>query len=133
MSFSDVFSIFGLCFFFNVSLYRLIDGENVTMSDEHMWLIPFTPGGSHLLTITLKEPMEITGLRLWNYNKSPEGTYRGVRRELELKFSVQIVIKTVIYVYTFLVPVPSTFLYLHYPYFSILITKVQYCVWFFSS
>ena len=58
--------------------FRLIDGENVTMCDEHMWLIPFTSGGNHFLTITLKEAREITGLRLWNYNNSQESTYRGV-------------------------------------------------------
>ena len=50
----------------------------MTICDEHMWLIPFTSGGNHVLTITLKEAREITGLRLWNYNKSQESTYRGV-------------------------------------------------------
>jgi hypothetical protein len=44
-----------------------------------MWLIPFTLGENHLVTVTLKQPMEMTGLRVWNYNKSPESTYRGVR------------------------------------------------------
>ena len=58
--------------------FRLIDGVNITMSDEHMWLIPFTLGENHLLTVTLKQPMDITGLRVWNYNKSSESTYRGV-------------------------------------------------------
>ena len=61
-----------------ILLYRVIDGENITMSDEHMWLIPFTDGGEHTLTINLTTPEEIVGLRFWNYNKSAEDTYRGV-------------------------------------------------------
>lgn len=51
---------------------------NVTSADEHMWLIPFTSGEDHLLTMTFPNVTEVTGLRLWNYNKSPEDTYRGV-------------------------------------------------------
>ena len=65
-------------------LNRLIDGSNVTMSDEHMWLVPFTDGESHVLQITFDAPKEMTGLRVWNYNKSHEDTYRGVRRQLAL-------------------------------------------------
>jgi len=57
---------------------RLIDGENITTSDEHMWLIPFTEGSVHRLQIRLSSSTALTGLRLWNYNKSPEDTYRGV-------------------------------------------------------
>lgn len=30
---------------------RLIDGANITMEDEHMWLIPFSPGLDHVVTI----------------------------------------------------------------------------------
>nr|XP_058956230.1 katanin-interacting protein-like isoform X2 [Pocillopora verrucosa] len=30
---------------------RLINGTNVTMSDEHIWLIPFTDGQDRLLTV----------------------------------------------------------------------------------
>ena len=58
--------------------YRLIDGTNVTMSDEHMWLIPFTQGKSHSLKIDFDEPTLISALRVWNYNKTPEDTFRGV-------------------------------------------------------
>ena len=61
-----------------VIVFRLIDGTNVTNSDDHMWLIPFTAGEDHLLTITFPTVMQVTGLRLWNYNKSAEDTYRGV-------------------------------------------------------
>ena len=57
---------------------RLIDGENVTNSDEHMWLIPFTLGEDHIVTISFPEKNHFTGIRIWNYNKSTEDTYRGV-------------------------------------------------------
>ena len=49
------------------------------MSDEHMWLVPFTEGQNHTVTITFPQETLVSGLRLWNYNKSPEDTYRGVR------------------------------------------------------
>ena len=57
---------------------RLIDGVNITMSDEHMWMVPYTEAGSHTLSITFSRPQELVGLRFWNYNKSTEDTYRGV-------------------------------------------------------
>lgn len=57
----------------------MIDSCNITMSDEHMWMVPFTAGEEHLLQITFPSSVEMSGLRLWNYNKSPEDTYRGVR------------------------------------------------------
>ena len=50
----------------------------MTMSDEHMWLVPFTEGQDHILTVDFGKPVEMSGLRLWNYNKSHEDTYRGV-------------------------------------------------------
>lgn len=59
-------------------LYRVIDGENITISDEHMWLIPYTESANHTLTVTFSQPQQIVGLRFWNYNKSAEDTYRGV-------------------------------------------------------
>lgn len=58
---------------------RLVDGVNVTTSDEHMWLVPFSEGQDHLLTVTLDAPQQISGIRVWNYNKTPEDTFRGVR------------------------------------------------------
>lgn len=44
-----------------------------------MWLIPFSPGLDHVVTIHFDRAESIAGLRFWNYNKSPEDTYRGVR------------------------------------------------------
>ncbi|KAK7112200.1 hypothetical protein V1264_011687 [Littorina saxatilis] len=61
------------------TLDKLIDGTAVTMSDEHMWLIPFTEGKNHTVTITFPKETLVSGLRIWNYNKSPEDTYRGAR------------------------------------------------------
>ena len=48
------------------------------MSDEHMWLIPFSQGHNHVLSIDFPDDVLIAGLRIWNYNKSKEDTYRGV-------------------------------------------------------
>ena len=63
---------------------RLINGTTVTVSDEHMWLIPFTPGQNHVLTITFRQKVNIIGFRLWNYNKSLEDTIRGVGNKMQL-------------------------------------------------
>ncbi|XP_045051269.2 katanin-interacting protein isoform X3 [Desmodus rotundus] len=61
------------------TLDKLIDGANVTMEGEHMWLIPFSPGLDHVVTIRFDRAESIAGLRFWNYNKSPEDTYRGAK------------------------------------------------------
>ncbi|XP_006859959.1 PREDICTED: uncharacterized protein KIAA0556 homolog [Chrysochloris asiatica] len=61
------------------TLDKLIDGANITMEDEHMWLIPFSPGLDHVVTIQFDRAQSIAGLRFWNYNKSPEDTYRGAK------------------------------------------------------
>ncbi|KAI5939981.1 Katanin-interacting protein [Manis javanica] len=61
------------------TLDKLIDGANITMEDEHMWLIPFSPGLDHVVTIHFERAENIAGLRFWNYNKSPEDTYRGAK------------------------------------------------------
>lgn len=46
-----------------------------------MWLVPFSPGLDHVVTIRFDRAESIAGLRFWNYNKSPEDTYRGVSWE----------------------------------------------------
>ncbi|XP_038048296.1 katanin-interacting protein-like [Patiria miniata] len=61
------------------TLDKLIDGANVTTSDEHMWLIPFTEGEDHIVTIDFGREVQTSGLRIWNYNKTPEDTYRGAK------------------------------------------------------
>ena len=49
-----------------------------------MWLIPFTDGQDHLLTVDLGQPTPLIGLRVWNYNKSIDDTFRGVRNVVEI-------------------------------------------------
>nr|DBA20209.1 TPA: hypothetical protein GDO54_015924 [Pyxicephalus adspersus] len=61
------------------TLDKLINGVNITMEDSHMWLIPFTTGEDHTVTINFDKAEAIAGLRFWNYNKSPEDTYRGAK------------------------------------------------------
>ncbi|KFR12033.1 Uncharacterized protein KIAA0556, partial [Opisthocomus hoazin] len=61
------------------TLGKLIDGTNITVEDDHMWLIPFSFGEDHLLTIHFDKTESIAGLRFWNYNKSPEDTFRGAK------------------------------------------------------
>lgn len=61
------------------TLDKLIDGINITMEDDHMWLIPFSLGEDHRLIIQFRKAEVIVGLRIWNYNKSPEDTYRGAK------------------------------------------------------
>ncbi|NWV86797.1 K0556 protein, partial [Dasyornis broadbenti] len=61
------------------TLEKLIDGTNITVEDDHMWLIPFSFGEDHLLAIHFDKIEGIAGLRFWNYNKSPEDTYRGAK------------------------------------------------------
>lgn len=51
---------------------------NITTDDKHMWLIPFTSVSDHTLTVRFSQTQTIAGLRIWNYNKSPEDSYRGV-------------------------------------------------------
>ncbi|XP_029954143.1 protein KIAA0556 isoform X2 [Salarias fasciatus] len=61
------------------TLDKLIDGHNITTDDQHMWMIPFSYGEPHTLNITFSKAQTIAGLRIWNYNKSPEDSYRGVK------------------------------------------------------
>ncbi|XP_050954705.1 katanin-interacting protein isoform X2 [Labeo rohita] len=61
------------------TLDKLFDGMNITTDDKHMWLIPFTSVSDHTLTVRFSQTQTIAGLRIWNYNKSPEDSYRGVK------------------------------------------------------
>uniref|UniRef100_A0A3P8S539 Katanin interacting protein n=1 Tax=Amphiprion percula TaxID=161767 RepID=A0A3P8S539_AMPPE len=61
------------------TLDKLIDGHNITTDDQYMWLIPFSYGEPHILNISFSKAQTIAGLRIWNYNKSPEDSYRGVK------------------------------------------------------
>ncbi|XP_070708413.1 katanin-interacting protein isoform X2 [Pempheris klunzingeri] len=61
------------------TLDKLLDGHNITTDDQHMWLIPFSYGELHTLSMSFSKAQTIAGLRIWNYNKSPEDSYRGVK------------------------------------------------------
>ncbi|KAM8836946.1 katanin-interacting protein isoform 2-T2 [Spinachia spinachia] len=61
------------------TLDKLVDGHNITTDDQNMWLIPFSYGEPHTLSVTFPEAQTVAGLRVWNYNKSPEDSYRGVK------------------------------------------------------
>ncbi|KAL7691818.1 putative protein KIAA0556 [Plasmopara halstedii] len=62
------------------TLDKLIDGETTTCDDTHMWLVPFESGKTPELRITFQTMQFFFGLRVWNYNKSLEDTYRGVKQ-----------------------------------------------------
>jgi hypothetical protein len=62
------------------TLDKLIDGVNMTTDDSHMWLIPYTMYDNPHLTIDLVQPTSITGLRIYNYNKSLEDSFRGCKK-----------------------------------------------------
>lgn len=65
------------------TLDNLLNGTNVTTDDRNMWLTPsatLAHAPLCVMTVTLgPAPVPITGLRLWNYNKGLDGTYRGVQ------------------------------------------------------
>ena len=61
---------------------KIIDGVNVTMDDSHMWLAPIPNDGSpNVVTVTFSPeyPADVSGIRLWNYNKNLDDTGRGAR------------------------------------------------------
>lgn len=62
------------------TLDKLLDKENNTEDDHHMWLIPFNKGEDHWIKINLGRSTNISGLKLYNYNKSEEDTLRGVKQ-----------------------------------------------------
>lgn len=59
---------------------QLIDGVGTTCDDIHMWLIPLDNEKPGEIRITFKTPQLIYGLRIWNYNKTLEDTFRGVKQ-----------------------------------------------------
>ena len=59
------------------SVGRLVDGENVTACDKHMW-VASCDGNCVSVTISLNESQPLSGIRVWNYNRPAEEAYRGV-------------------------------------------------------
>jgi len=62
------------------TLEKLFNGSNDTTDDRNMWLIPFNRGEDHTIRIDLGEKRQISALRFFNYNKSPEDTLRGAKQ-----------------------------------------------------
>ncbi|CAF0803169.1 unnamed protein product [Rotaria sordida] len=62
------------------TLDKLFDGENITCDDHHMWLCPFSKNEKIRIIISLNASKRLHGLRIWNYNKSLDDAYRGVKR-----------------------------------------------------
>ena len=48
------------------TLDKVVDGANVTDDDRHMWLVPYTLGTDHLLSVDLGRPHDLVGLRVYN-------------------------------------------------------------------
>ncbi|CAF0857931.1 unnamed protein product [Didymodactylos carnosus] len=64
----------------NQTLDKLFDRENVTTSENHMWLTPFLKHEKIRVVISLSNKKRLHGLRLWNYNKSSDDTFCGIKR-----------------------------------------------------
>ena len=61
---------------------KLVDRVNATTDSNHMWLAPWQAetGRAHTLVVTLESARSLAALRVWNYNKSEDDSYRGVQR-----------------------------------------------------
>ncbi|KAL4156972.1 hypothetical protein PRNP1_005998 [Phytophthora ramorum] len=62
------------------TLDKLIDGEATTCDDTHMWLVPIEAASVPEVRIEFKKGQYFFGLRIWNYNKSSEDSFRGVKQ-----------------------------------------------------
>ena len=60
-------------------LENLINGYNNSVVDKDIWLIPYTAGEDHVIKFKFPKPIEIKGIKLYNYNKSKEDSLRGAR------------------------------------------------------
>ena len=56
----------------------LLDGVTLTTSPDHMWLSSLPPCSGVSLSLQLSQPTELVGMRVWNYNRSLEDSYKGV-------------------------------------------------------
>lgn len=62
------------------TLEKLINGVNLTTDDANMWLIPLTLVPNPSLTIDLRKSTQVGAIKIWNYNKSLEDSFRGVKK-----------------------------------------------------
>jgi len=60
-------------------LETLVDGEDTTCDDAHMWLVPFDPKRTPWLEVDLLREECVYGVVFCNYNKSEEDSVRGAK------------------------------------------------------
>ena len=65
-------------------LENLISTERGSTNDATMWLAPFSGSphkrnGSNVVEITFTEETSVSAIRVWNYNKDWESSFRGAR------------------------------------------------------
>jgi len=58
---------------------KLVDGCYLTCDDLHMWLAPFFAGRRNYIFIDLGKPVQLSMIRIWNYNKSRIHSFRGAK------------------------------------------------------
>lgn len=58
---------------------NLMDGDNCTCDDLNVWLAPFSEGKANEVVIDMGHEIEMSMLRIWNYNKSRIHAARGAR------------------------------------------------------
>ncbi|XP_049875890.1 katanin-interacting protein-like [Pectinophora gossypiella] len=57
---------------------NLFNGRNISTDFEDMWCTNFSPGLKYVhIVMELREPSEITSIRIWNYNANMELSYIG--------------------------------------------------------
>ncbi|KAK4874619.1 hypothetical protein RN001_013979 [Aquatica leii] len=61
------------------NLKKLRNGFNVTTDVNSMWWTTHKPGQKVVITIQFNQFVYMSGIRIWNYNESPETTYAGVQ------------------------------------------------------
>ncbi|KAF5285880.1 hypothetical protein FQA39_LY04341 [Lamprigera yunnana] len=61
------------------NLENLTNGDNVTMEADNMWWVYHKTGQKVIITIQFNNFVYMSGIRIWNYNESPETTYAGVQ------------------------------------------------------
>ena len=69
---------------------NLFDGVNRTNDDLHAWLTPFSRGEHHLIGVELERAVNVSAIKIYNYNKSRIHSYRGARY-LEIKLDGMVI------------------------------------------
>ncbi|XP_053610778.1 katanin-interacting protein-like isoform X2 [Plodia interpunctella] len=62
-----------------VEVRNLFNGRNITTDFDDMWCTSFSAYNHCHVVLEMREPTEITGIRLWNYNANMELSYIGVK------------------------------------------------------